>query len=197
MAQGRAKGTLTAWGFTLSDDERKKSSQVIRHYSAWGVHIPYAIRPQVASDGFGIKVTSFGLIVWPGRVANLISWKDLVRGDKVCAYCLSQGKMTADHIMPQVHGGKTNDNLTASCQPCNTKKGSTGLLQFLIQIGGIKCSEDSSIGGRRSMSTHASTTMGWGMAQPGSTVGFPVLKAAFQSALGGENSDTAGHHPGR
>lgn len=49
----------------------------------------------------------------------------MVRDGFKCAYCGKEGKrLTIDHIIPKVKGGKsTFENTVTSCKPCNNKKG--------------------------------------------------------------------------
>lgn len=49
-----------------------------------------------------------------------------------CAYCGADSEHV-DHIVPRAAGGSDEwDNLTASCKRCNLAKGTTSLLQFLL-----------------------------------------------------------------
>lgn len=49
----------------------------------------------------------------------------MVRDGMVCAYCgRSDVRLTIDHIVPKVKGGKsTFENCVAACKPCNNRKG--------------------------------------------------------------------------
>jgi 5-methylcytosine-specific restriction endonuclease McrA len=48
-----------------------------------------------------------------------------IRDNYTCAYCgVKQKRMTVDHVVPKVHGGKnTFENTVCACKPCNNKKG--------------------------------------------------------------------------
>jgi 5-methylcytosine-specific restriction endonuclease McrA len=56
----------------------------------------------------------------------LLSRKNILRRDgHLCMYCgTREGKMTVDHIVPRLRGGKdTWENLICACHPCNNRKG--------------------------------------------------------------------------
>lgn len=58
-------------------------------------------------------------------------YKDSVRNDP-CAYCgaKTQG---IDHIVPRsANGENTFHNLAGACSPCNSRKASRSLLEFLL-----------------------------------------------------------------
>jgi 5-methylcytosine-specific restriction endonuclease McrA len=53
-----------------------------------------------------------------------------------CTYCGRKSSntltITVDHILPKAKGGNNNyENLTTCCNPCNSKKGSLLLIEFL------------------------------------------------------------------
>jgi len=46
------------------------------------------------------------------------------RDDYTCKHCGSRKNLTADHIYPEIMGGKaTMNNLQTLCKSCNTRKG--------------------------------------------------------------------------
>lgn len=50
----------------------------------------------------------------------------------ICWYCGITGKMTKDHIVPRVKGGKnSSDNLVPSCLLCNGTKGQSDQADFI------------------------------------------------------------------
>lgn len=55
-----------------------------------------------------------------------------------CFYCgkqLSDKEKTVDHIHPQSEGGlDTEENLVVSCTPCNSKKGSMSIKEFIYYL---------------------------------------------------------------
>jgi 5-methylcytosine-specific restriction endonuclease McrA len=61
----------------------------------------------------------------------------MLRADP-CTYCGGPGG-TLDHVTP-VSAGGTNvaDNLVGACQPCNSRKSNTPLLQALIRMNGVR-----------------------------------------------------------
>jgi 5-methylcytosine-specific restriction endonuclease McrA len=58
-----------------------------------------------------------------------------LRDDFTCQYCgvkFPSNELTFDHVIPRVDGGETTfENIVASCVPCNSKKGSSRLMQPL------------------------------------------------------------------
>ena len=61
---------------------------------------------------------------------DLSAWI-LKRDNFTCQYCGEQGYV-ADHVVPYSKGGKGDpDNLIASCNSCNMKKGNKSLEEFI------------------------------------------------------------------
>jgi 5-methylcytosine-specific restriction endonuclease McrA len=57
-----------------------------------------------------------------------LSRKNILMRDRfTCQYChkvLNSGDLTLDHVIPRSRGGETSwENLVASCNPCNNRKG--------------------------------------------------------------------------
>ncbi len=50
-----------------------------------------------------------------------------------CAYCGDKGG-SIDHIIPKIKGGTALDNLTGSCQNCNSRKSAKDLLTYMLEI---------------------------------------------------------------
>lgn len=48
-----------------------------------------------------------------------------------CLYCGSSRRVTLDHVVPWVDGGRNFANLVAACSSCNTSKGRLSVLEFL------------------------------------------------------------------
>ncbi len=69
----------------------------------------YRARQAGASDGWN---------------ADLVWWNDLlVKFGYRCAYCRAEGKMTLDHVVPLVRGGKHSpENIVPACESCNYSK---------------------------------------------------------------------------
>lgn len=74
-----------------------------------------------------------------GPVGAVITNKDVgayrraLRADP-CSYCGGPSD-TLDHINPQANGGQNDDdNLAASCQPCNASKQTLSLLHFVLAV---------------------------------------------------------------
>lgn len=60
-----------------------------------------------------------------------LEWTLILSGDP-CCYCGKIGK-TIDHIIPVSRGGKSDwDNLSSSCQSCNSRKREKSLLLFMF-----------------------------------------------------------------
>ncbi|MCY4599630.1 MAG: HNH endonuclease [Acidobacteria bacterium] len=50
-----------------------------------------------------------------------------------CCYCGRAAKLTLDHLIPQLQGGPdAADNITYACQSCNSSKGSTDMVLWLV-----------------------------------------------------------------
>lgn len=156
--------------------------------TAWGFDFPIKVVATYRGPvGFSRKA---GVFRWSGKVSTPIAYKNMVRHDKVCSYCLNSFEvLTADHIRPRTDGGTLEDNLTGACSACNTAKRSMPLLQFLIKIGGLKC-DFSTRNGLPSKSTPDFVTTEWETDHSDSMAGFPALKFAFQSAFDGGSNDT-------
>jgi hypothetical protein len=60
--------------------------------------------------------------------SRALSRKNIMMRDKyTCQYChkvLNSAELTLDHVIPRSRGGETSwENLVASCNPCNNRKG--------------------------------------------------------------------------
>lgn len=57
----------------------------------------------------------------------------LEKWNRTCAYCGTQNvPLQVEHIQPKAHGGSNRvSNLTLACQPCNQRKGSQPVAEFL------------------------------------------------------------------
>jgi 5-methylcytosine-specific restriction endonuclease McrA len=52
-----------------------------------------------------------------------------------CAYCLSAGPLTIDHMHPLGRGGvHAADNILPACPKCNNEKGNRTLLEFVCNL---------------------------------------------------------------
>ena len=55
---------------------------------------------------------------------------------QACAYCGSQNALSMDHVLPRSRGGEdSGDNIVWSCRSCNSSKGSTDLLEWMVKRG--------------------------------------------------------------
>lgn len=69
------------------------------------------------------------------RASGSVSARDwarlVIRHGGRCAYCGRAAKLTEDHVVPLIRGGRhTIGNLLPSCQPCNSSKGSSLLVEW-------------------------------------------------------------------
>ncbi|MEO1563054.1 MAG: HNH endonuclease [Pseudomonadota bacterium] len=63
--------------------------------------------------------------VKPAKTTAFTRFNLFLRDEFSCQYCGATGEMTFDHVIPRSRGGKTTwENVVASCQSCNLKKGS-------------------------------------------------------------------------
>lgn len=70
-------------------------------------------------------ITEISTRIMPNR-ASSIRFNVFLRDNFTCAYCGIQyaKKLTVDHIIPKVQGGKTTyENIVTCCEKCNQKKG--------------------------------------------------------------------------
>lgn len=66
------------------------------------------------------------------REVSLRDWRRLcLRFDDRCAYCGSRSKLTQDHIIPIIRGGRHSiGNLLPACGSCNSSKGAKLLVEW-------------------------------------------------------------------
>lgn len=84
--------------------------------------------------------------LWAARRARLmnaegkLSAKDVkeiaaLQGGR-CAYCKKKTKMTVDHIVPLIQGGRhSRENIQMTCASCNSAKGGRHPIEFAQKIG--------------------------------------------------------------
>lgn len=105
----------------------------------WGFDFPLHIQPKPVVDR-RVYLSEAGYLTWSGYVTNDVGWKEMVRGDHICSYCLEWfDRLTADHVKPVMKGGIHENNIVGACQKCNVDKGHKKLLRYLIEIGGLQC----------------------------------------------------------
>lgn len=73
----------------------------------------------------------------PRVVTSEYHWYRWNVGRLLCVYCnveLTRGSSTQDHVIPRCRGGSRlgRDNLEPACAECNSAKGDTSLLEFLV-----------------------------------------------------------------
>ena len=85
----------------------------------------------VRSPSVEIKIPSVVVLkdyIKPNSASAFTRINLFLRDEFKCQYCGLKGEMTFDHIIPRSKGGKTTwENVVASCQKCNLKKGSRSL----------------------------------------------------------------------
>jgi 5-methylcytosine-specific restriction endonuclease McrA len=85
----------------------------------------------VRSPSVEIKIPSVVVLkdyIKPNSASAFTRFNLFLRDEFKCQYCGLKGEMTFDHIIPRSKGGKTTwENVVASCQKCNLKKGSRSL----------------------------------------------------------------------
>ena len=62
--------------------------------------------------------------VKPAEYSAFTRFNLFLRDNFTCQYCGDSNEMTFDHVIPRALGGRTTwENVTASCAPCNLRKG--------------------------------------------------------------------------
>lgn len=92
--------------------------------------IEYSEKHQVRSVSAVFKLPLVLKLFATDQRKHIVSWSRMnlfLRDGFKCAYCgqkKSKSKLTVDHVVPTVQGGKnTWENTVAACFPCNSKKG--------------------------------------------------------------------------
>jgi 5-methylcytosine-specific restriction endonuclease McrA len=74
----------------------------------------------------GAQIAPFTARQWADRLAEF---------NHRCAYCWAIEKMTQDHVIPIIRGGRHSiDNIVPACERCNYRKGKKTLLEFLREV---------------------------------------------------------------
>ena len=85
----------------------------------------------VRSPSVEIKIPSVVVLkqyIRPTSASASTRFNFFLRDEFKCQYCGSKGDMTFDHIVPRSKGGRTTwENVVASCQKCNLRKGSKSI----------------------------------------------------------------------
>ena len=85
----------------------------------------------VRSPSVEIKIPSVVVLkqyIRPTSASAFTRFNLFLRDEFKCQYCGSKGDMTFDHIVPRSKGGRTTwENVVASCQKCNLRKGSKSI----------------------------------------------------------------------
>jgi 5-methylcytosine-specific restriction endonuclease McrA len=67
------------------------------------------------------------------KAGSLVAIRPLLKKDP-CVYCYRRKKMSLEHVLPKSMGGNgALSNLVGACKTCNMKRGSTGLLLYLLE----------------------------------------------------------------
>lgn len=64
---------------------------------------------------------------------TLVEWESILEEfDHRCAYCQGQGALEIEHMTPLSRGGRhTADNVVPACRPCNARKYTSNIFEFL------------------------------------------------------------------
>ena len=85
----------------------------------------------VRSPSVQIKIPSVVVLkqyIRPTSASAFTRFNLFLRDEFKCQYCGAKGDMTFDHIVPRSKGGRTTwENVVASCQKCNLRKGSRSI----------------------------------------------------------------------
>ena len=85
----------------------------------------------VRSPSIEIKIPSVVVLkqyIRPTSASAFTRFNLFLRDEFKCQYCGSKGDMTFGHIVPRSKGGRTTwENVVASCQKCNLRKGSKSI----------------------------------------------------------------------
>jgi 5-methylcytosine-specific restriction endonuclease McrA len=81
----------------------------------------------VRSPSIEVRIPSVVVLkefVKPSQRAAFTRFNLFLRDEFSCQYCGDTGQMTFDHVIPRSKGGRTTwENVVASCQCCNLRKG--------------------------------------------------------------------------
>ena len=59
--------------------------------------------------------------------------KTKIAHGKTCCYCGREGRLSLDHMIPQLKGGRdAADNIVYACRSCNSSKGSKDMVMWLV-----------------------------------------------------------------
>lgn len=107
-----------------------EAAQVVHEYEEWEVHSPSVT----------MKVPSVIMVRDYVHFTRQIPWNPdylLLRDRFTCQYCHRQfpaQKLTQDHVIPRMLGGKTSwDNIVSACGPCNHSRGHNTKIQPRIK----------------------------------------------------------------
>jgi 5-methylcytosine-specific restriction endonuclease McrA len=108
-----------------------EKARVLESYSGWEIRSA-SLCVEVPAVMVLEKYVSFRQKIKFSR-ANVYA-----RDNYQCQYCrrkagegIKVSELTFDHVVPRSAGGETTwENIVTSCRPCNSRKGSTPLLEF-------------------------------------------------------------------
>lgn len=111
-------GEIGEWEWDIADD-------VYRDLSDGGYY--YASTPFQIPDFIPVSAFEISEREQPYRkkpIPTELRWAVFRRDDYRCVKCGYDADLTADHIEPEVKGGRAGiDNLQTLCRSCNSKKG--------------------------------------------------------------------------
>ena len=82
----------------------------------------------------GVERRRARLVSAPVNDFTAADWRDVLDDfNHACAYCLVQGvQLQQEHMTPLSRGGEhSKPNIVPACKPCNLRKGTRTLLEFL------------------------------------------------------------------
>lgn len=127
-------GKVKAYG---EQYHRRNAEAIKAKVARWQRDNPDRVAVSVAATG-GARRAQKMKTPSPGITAK--QWRDVLAASLgICAYCNEQRKLTLDHIEPLARGGVHEvENAAAACKSCNSAKGSTPLLLWLVKRAHIR-----------------------------------------------------------
>lgn len=87
-------------------------------------HAPWAGECQGFVNSGSVRQVPITVTYAKVPIPEELRWEVFERDDFRCKHCGSRRMLRADHIEPEIHGGKMElANLQTLCHSCNSKKG--------------------------------------------------------------------------
>ena len=111
-------GEIGEWEWDIADDVYRYSNEGGYYYAS----SPFQTPDFIPIAAFQINEPDIPYQKKP--IPAELRWAVFRRDGYRCVHCGYDADLTADHIEPEVKGGRTGiDNLQTLCRPCNSKKG--------------------------------------------------------------------------